>query len=103
MFRFVSLQSEFARQLLDKHIDLPEDLDSIILVEKEHVYIKSKAILKIFSTLGRLYPLFAVFWIVPRVIRDMIYDLIAKKRYKWFGRQEQCMIPYPELKDRFLD
>ena len=103
MFRFASLQSEFARQLHDIPIDLPEDHDSIILVEKEHVYIKSRAILKISSKLGGFYPLFSVFWIVPRVIRDIIYDLIAKNRYHWFGKKDSCMIPTPEVKDRFLD
>jgi predicted DCC family thiol-disulfide oxidoreductase YuxK len=73
------------------------------LVEKEHAYIKSNAILKISSKLGGFYPLFSIFWIVPGVIRDKIYDLIAKKRYKWFGRREQCIIPTPKLKDRFLN
>jgi len=103
IFRFASLQSEFGQQLLAGQMDLPKDLDSIIYFNNGKVFIKSKAILLIFWKLGRGWSFSAVFWIFPRVIRDVMYDIIARKRYRWFGRREQCMVPTLELKERFLE
>ncbi|MDX8045806.1 thiol-disulfide oxidoreductase DCC family protein [Gracilibacillus sp. S3-1-1] len=101
-FQFASLQSEVAQQLLqERHIST--HLDTIILIEGERVYTKSTAVLKIAGQLQGAYKLFAIFRIVPRPIRDVVYQFIAKKRYRWFGKQEQCMVPSPDIRQRFLD
>ncbi|MBR9853956.1 MAG: thiol-disulfide oxidoreductase DCC family protein [Algicola sp.] len=104
VFRYASLQSEIGQQLLSqRHIDT-KTVDSIILIEPGVAYYtKSDAALEIAQNLGGLWKLSAVFTWIPTAIRNRIYDFIAKNRYKWFGKQESCMIPTPELKAKFLD
>ncbi|MFI8380217.1 thiol-disulfide oxidoreductase DCC family protein [Leeuwenhoekiella sp. NPDC079379] len=103
VFKFTSLQSETGMRLLQKHNIDPEKTDSIILVEGDRASVKSTAALRISRFLDKGYPLLYVFMIVPGFIRNIVYDFIAKNRYKWFGKKESCMIPTPELKSRFLD
>jgi predicted DCC family thiol-disulfide oxidoreductase YuxK len=103
IFRFASLQSEFGQQFLASRRDIPEKLDSIVYLENDKVYIKSPAVLKILHKLGRIYSFSVIFWIIPRFLRDAMYDLIARKRYRWFGKKEICMVPTPDLKERFLE
>ncbi len=77
-------------------------LQSIVLVEKGRCYTKSTAALKIARRLNGAWPLLYGFMIVPRFFRDFVYDWIAANRYKWFGKQDACRLPTPELKQRFL-
>lgn len=100
--RFAALQSEIGQQIL-AHFDLPkEDIFSVILVENEKIYLRSNAALRMYKNMGGIWSLMYFFIIVPRPIRDAVYNFIAKNRYKWFGEKESCMIPTPELKSRFL-
>lgn len=102
LFRFASLQSDYAASAL-KQFDLePAQADSIVLLENGKVYQRSTAALRVAKKLKGLWPLLYGFIIVPRFIRDGVYNFIAKNRYKWFGRQESCWVPTPELKQRFL-
>jgi|TARA_R110000764_G_scaffold219818_1_gene307605 predicted DCC family thiol-disulfide oxidoreductase YuxK len=103
VFRYAALQSEVGEQLVNqRHIDTSK-VDSIILIEPGVAYYtKSDAALEIAQDLGGLWKLTAVFTWIPTSIRNSIYDFIAKNRYKWFGKQETCMIPTPELKAKFL-
>jgi len=103
IFRYAPLQSEIGKELASKHhIDL-DKVDSIILVTEDKAYAKSTAALRIAKQLSAGWPLLAVFLILPRFLRDGVYDFIARNRYKWFGKKEACMIPTPELKSKFLD
>lgn len=100
--RFAALQSETGQQILE-HFNLPkEDIFSVILVENEKVYVRSSAALRMYKNMGGIMSLMYFFIIVPRPIRDVVYNFIAKNRYKWFGEKESCMIPTPELKARFV-
>jgi predicted DCC family thiol-disulfide oxidoreductase YuxK len=102
-FRFASLQSPVAQRLLKESGRKWEELpDSIVLVEGGKVYVKSTAALRIAKGLGGLWPVLSVFLIVPTALRNMIYDWIARNRYKWFGKREECMLPTVETKERFL-
>ncbi|MGN8644584.1 thiol-disulfide oxidoreductase DCC family protein [Gracilibacillus sp. HCP3S3_G5_1] len=101
-FHFASLQSEIGQQLVDRH-QVSQDLDSLVLLEKGRVYTKSSAVLRIAKELKGGYRLFAIFLIIPKPIRDFLYNIFANNRYRWFGKKEQCMIPKPEDKQRFLD
>jgi len=101
-FRFAALQSEIGQQLLKKHQLNHQDLDSIVLIDREKSYIKSTAALHISKSLKGLYPLFFACIVIPTFIRNWVYDFVAKNRYKWFGKKERCMIPTPALKDKFL-
>jgi predicted DCC family thiol-disulfide oxidoreductase YuxK len=100
-FRFASLQSDEAKILLQNY-DQKVSLDSIVLLQDGKVYTESTAILQIFRKLAGLWPLLHVFRIVPSFIRDSFYRWFAKNRYRWFGQQESCMIPTPEVRQRFL-
>ncbi|CAL66598.1 thiol-disulfide oxidoreductase DCC family protein [Christiangramia forsetii] len=104
IFRYASLQSEIGRKLVDERGLDPEELDSIILIEPGVAYYrKSSAALEISRDLSGGYSLLKNFLFMPESLRDGVYDFIANNRYKWFGKKEQCMIPSPELKAKFLD
>ena len=100
-FNFSSLQSEAAEKILPNYLN---EVDSIILVKKSgKIYCKSNAALEISKSLKGLWPALYAFKILPRFIRDIVYDWIAKNRYKWFGKRDTCRMPSPELKERFLE
>jgi predicted DCC family thiol-disulfide oxidoreductase YuxK len=103
LLRFASLQSSVGQEILQK-FNLPTtEFNSFVLVANERVYLRSSAALKAASYLGGSWLFFQIFWIVPKFVRDLVYDFIAKNRYKWFGKKSECMMPTPELKARFLD
>ena len=104
IFRFVSLQSELGQKIV-KHIGInPIHIDSIVLYEPGiSYYYKSTAALEIAKGLSGVFTLAAFFVILPTGVRDFVYDYVAKNRYKWYGKKENCMIPTPELKVKFLD
>ncbi|MFZ6009188.1 MAG: thiol-disulfide oxidoreductase DCC family protein [Bacteroidota bacterium] len=103
-FKFASLQSSFGQQQLKKFGLDTNKLHSIIVLDAEgRFYEKSDAALFIAKHLSGLWPTLSFFKIVPRFIRNAIYDLIARNRYRLFGKKDQCMIPTPELKSRFID
>ena len=102
VFKFTPLQEKQGVLLLKKHAIDAKMLDSIVLIENGNVYIKSSAALRIAKKMSNLWPLFFALLIIPRFMRDGVYDFIAKNRYKWFGKKEQCMIPTLGLKEKFL-
>jgi predicted DCC family thiol-disulfide oxidoreductase YuxK len=102
-FRFASLQSEQGQQLL-KQYQLPVLTNtSFVLIEDGHVYTSSTGALRVAKKLKGFWPVLYVLMIIPKFIRDFVYYRIAKNRYKWFGKKDECMIPTPELKARFLN
>jgi predicted DCC family thiol-disulfide oxidoreductase YuxK len=102
-FRFASLQSEVGQQKLSQHAIPIIDNESIVVIKNRKVFQKSNAALEIARGLDGAWPILYGLKVVPRFIRDFFYDLIARNRYKMFGRQNECMIPTPELKARFVD
>lgn len=104
VFLFTPLQSELGRQLAQQRGIDTSTTDSIILLEPNVAYYtKSTAALKIGMAFGGGWKLLAVLEWIPAVIRDFIYDIVAKNRYKWFGKRDKCMVPTPELQEKFLD
>lgn len=103
VFRFVALQSELGQEIL-KHIGINSvNIDSIILYEPGIAYYyKSAAALQIAKNLGGFFHFGTLFKIIPTGISNQLYDYIAKNRYKWYGKKEQCMIPTKELQAKFL-
>lgn len=101
-FRFASLQSDAGQQLLRQHHEPTTDFDSVILLKGGKVFHKSDAALEIALDLGGLWPLLYGFKIVPRFVRNAVYDFVARNRYRWFGRLDACRLPTPELRGRFL-
>ena len=102
VFKFAPLQEKQGALLLKTHAIDIQKLDSIVLIENGNVYTKSSAALRIARKMSNLWSLFFVLLIIPSFIRDGVYDFIAKNRYKWFGKKEQCMIPTQGLKEKFL-
>ncbi len=101
-FRFAALQSEVGQQLL-REANMPvEELSTVVLYENDRFYTHSSVPLRVVKQFGGAWPLLSGLVIVPKFIRDGIYNWIARNRYRWFGKQESCMIPTPELKSRFI-
>jgi len=104
IYKFAALQSDVAKLLLNERGIDSSQIDSIILIDPNIAYYtKSAAALEIGKSFGGGWRLLGVFRWVPKPIRDWVYDLVAKNRYSWFGKQNECMIPSPELKAKFLD
>lgn len=100
--RFGSLQSEPGKELLRQYGLPTDEINSLVVVDQGRVYRKSSGALRLTRYLKGLWPCLYAFIVVPRPFRDFIYDWVARNRYRWFGKQESCMIPSPELKARFL-
>ena len=98
-FRFASLQSAAAERLLGSR----DQLESMVLVAGGKVYRKSTAALLIARRLDGLWPLLGAFLVIPKFLRDAVYDWIGRRRYRMFGKRDVCWTPKPELADRFLD
>lgn len=102
-FRFSSLQSDSAKQLLQQAGIDRMKADSVVLFKNAKVYTQSDAALHISKQLSGLWPIMYVLILIPRPIRNAVYNWIARNRYRWFGKKDQCMIPSPELKHRFFN
>lgn len=100
--KFAALQSETGGQLVQQYGFPADDMRSFLFIENGKAYNRSTAALRVCRHLKWLWPLCYGFIIVPAFIRNGIYDWIAKNRYKWFGERQECMIPTPEVKARFL-
>lgn len=103
-FRYASLQSDAGKALLREHgVAVPEgDPSSIVVIDDGRVFDRSSAALRVARHLGMPWVMMGVFAIVPRFVRDVVYDFVARNRYQWFGKTDQCMVPTPELRARFL-
>lgn len=99
--KFASLQGENAKKMLQLN-DI-NSLESMVYFDGKELYKKSTAILKLSTALGGWHKLLLVGYILPQFIRDSLYSLVAKNRYRWFGKQDYCRIPSKDLQDRFLD
>lgn len=99
---FASLQSESGKDLMNQYNIDPATTDSVVFVDGEKAYIKSRATLRILPFLKFPWNLLSVFKVLPASFRDWIYDHIAKNRYRLFGKRASCYMPTPELKSRFL-
>ncbi|MBM7621699.1 putative DCC family thiol-disulfide oxidoreductase YuxK [Bacillus tianshenii] len=101
-FKFASLQSEQG-QLLLKSLSLPsDDFDTFYLIEGNRRFTRSSAGLKVLKGLDGPWKLLYPLILVPKPIRDSVYRYVAKNRYRWFGKKDECMLPSPEMKKRFL-
>ncbi len=104
IYVFAALQSTVGEKFIQERNINTQDIDSIILVDPDVAYyIKSSAALHIAYEFGKSWKFLKIFEFIPSKIRDLIYDFVAKNRYKWYGKKDACMIPTPELKSKFID
>jgi predicted DCC family thiol-disulfide oxidoreductase YuxK len=100
--KFASLQSHSGQAMLKK-FGLPEsDFDSLVFITGGNCFLRSSAVLHVLKELGGGWKLLYIFIVIPRPLRDFFYNILAKNRYKLFGRRTTCMVPSPENKQRFL-
>lgn len=101
-FRFASLQSPFCEQFMRQNDAWPLRHDSLVLWEGGRLYHRSDAALRVAMLLGGAWYAAAVGYLIPRMLRDAVYDAIARHRYKWFGSRDTCRVPTPQERSRFL-
>jgi predicted DCC family thiol-disulfide oxidoreductase YuxK len=101
--RFTPLQGQTAKSLLPEYKINPGSLSTVILVDNGKVYTQSSAAIRVCKYLDGGWKLFYGLIIIPKFIRDFFYNIIARNRYKWFGKKESCMIPTAEVRERFLN
>ena len=101
--KFTPLQGETAMQLLPRYNINPTSLSSVIFIDAGKAYTQSSAAIRICKHLNGGWKLFYALIVIPKFIRDFLYNIIARNRYKWFGKKDTCMVPTMELRERFLD
>lgn len=101
--RFASLQSKLGQKILKSQGLSQTDFRSFLFVEKGQLYQKSSAFLMASRHLSALWPILYLLIVLPRFLRDWVYDLVARNRYKWFGKREECWLPTKDIQARFLE
>jgi predicted DCC family thiol-disulfide oxidoreductase YuxK len=102
-FRLGTLQSAAAHPYLRSFGMDPEAMSTVVLIENGQLYTRSTAVLRVVRRLGAPWSLLWAFIVVPRPVRDWLYDRVAASRYQWFGRRDECRTPTPDVRARFLD
>ncbi|MGB3591506.1 MAG: thiol-disulfide oxidoreductase DCC family protein [Nonlabens sp.] len=102
-FRFAALRSPVGLELLDRHGIDPDHIDSIVLVSGNSAFAKAEAAVKIARRLDGGWKLLYLLNILPDLLKNPVYEFIARNRYKWFGEKESCVLPTPEKKAKFLE
>ena len=100
-FKFAPLQSEFGQQQRAK-FGISDDIDSIVLIDDGRAYTHSTAALRIARALGGIWSLGYAGIVLPRFVRDWFYKLFAANRYRMFGKKDVCMMPTPDVRERFV-
>ena len=101
IFHFASLQSDFGQRFSKAHNLSTENFETIVYFENGKLYFKSSAALRIARHMSGIYSLLFIFIILPPFIRDFVYNVVAKNRYKWFGKRDTCRLPTKEEKEKF--
>lgn len=101
-FQFANLQSEFAIKKL-KEFKLSELPDSVVLIDGQNIYFKSDAVFEIIRSFSKLWHILLIFKILPKGSRDFLYEIIAKYRYKIFGKKSVCQIPDKSISGKFIE
>lgn len=105
---FAALQGDYGKSIVTRHPEL-RGIDSLVFVEPldfaylEQVFVRSNAALRVARYLGGPWYLALAAYVIPRAVRDYLYDQFAKRRYRWFGKYDNCLLPPPEVRERFLD
>lgn len=102
VFRFAAFQTDAGRELLGRYGLDPGSMTSLALIKNDRVYLRSGAVLRIAGKLMGLWPVLYALIIIPSFLRDPVYDWIARNRYKWFGKKEECFVPSKNILSRFI-
>jgi predicted DCC family thiol-disulfide oxidoreductase YuxK len=102
-FRFASLQSNYGRQITEQYHLTDDYLDTIVLLDNDQVLLRAQAVLRILKYLGGIYGLLYIFNVLPSPILNFFYNIVAKYRYRWFGKRESCRVPDADIKQKFIE
>ena len=100
---FSPLNGKIAKKLLKEHSEKIKNIDSVIFYSHSKISVKSKAVIDIINSLGSLYKTISILNIIPPLLLDYIYDLVAKNRYSWFGKKSTCPIPDKKITSQFIE
>ena len=100
---FSPLNGKIAKKLLNEHSEKIKNIDSVIFYSHSKISVKSKAVIDIINSLGSLYKIISILNIVPSLLLDYIYDLVAKNRYSWFGKKSSCPMPDKKIVSQFIE
>ena len=100
---FSPLNGKIAKKLLNEHSEKIKNIDSVIFYSHSKISVKSKAVIDIINSLGSLYKIISILNIVPSLLLDYIYDLVAKNRYSWFGKKSNCPMPDKKIASQFIE
>lgn len=100
--KFAALQSTSGQNILNQQDTEIKDIDTVVYIRNEKVFLRSDAVLNLLKDMGGMWKIFFVFIIIPRFIRDYLYNVIAGSRYRIFGKLDNCSVPDAETRDRFL-
>lgn len=102
-FKFSALQSTFGKKKVADARLTENYLNTIVYIDEQATYTKADAVLRILKQIGGIYSLAVIFFVIPSLFRNYLYDIVAANRYKWFGKQDSCRVSTPELKARFIE
>jgi predicted DCC family thiol-disulfide oxidoreductase YuxK len=102
-FKFASLQSDYGKQAINRFHLTADYLNTIVLLDNDRVYLRAEAVLKILKHLGGIYSLAYIFNVIPSPILNFFYNIVAKYRYRWFGKNDSCMVPDASIKQKFIE
>lgn len=102
-FKLAAMQSPQGQVILTRHALPTQHFDTMLLVEGSRIYTRSTAFLRVMAQLPLPWPLACVGWIIPRALRDALYNLVARNRYTLFGRTERCLVIDPTQAERFVE
>ncbi len=102
-FKFSSLQSEYGKQLINRFQLSSDYLNTIVLLDNDQVYLRSEAVLRILRHLGGIYSIAYIFNVIPSPILNFFYNIVAKYRYRWFGKKDKCMVPDVSVQQKFIE
>lgn len=100
---FSPLNGKIAKKLLKEHSEKIKNIDSVIFYSHSKISVKSKAVIDIINSLGSLYKIISILNIIPSLLLDYIYDLVAKNRYSWFGKKSSCPMPDKKIVSQFIE
>lgn len=100
---FSPLNGKIAKKLLNEHSEKIKNIDSVIFYSHSKISVKSKAVIDIINSLGSLYKIISILNIIPSLLLDYIYDLVAKNRYSWFGKKSSCPMPDKKIVSQFIE
>lgn len=99
---YAAIEGELGQQLI-RHYNIPDTIDSLICIDHNKAYLYSSGAIQVTKHLDGIWKVLFAFKIIPAIIRNPIYKWFAKNRYRWFGREQSCMLPTPSIRQRFLD